>query len=113
MEGHCFCLEDTGELCDECFHSWGSRHGCITEPSSPPVPPTQPLSDDDEEMADAADDGAEAPSLEADLPEGEPDDLASSTSHSRSFVPPKRVPVTYKTRDPYGEYLKKQKTAGK
>lgn len=109
MEGHCFCLEETGELCDECFGSWTGRHGCITEPTSPPLTPTQPLSDDDEEMADAAVDGAQASPLEADFSPRDAELLASSAAAGGPFRAPARVP-SYKSRDPYGDYLKKQKT---
>lgn len=109
MEGHCFCLEDTGELCDGCLFEWTGRHGCITEPTSPPLTPTQPVSD--EEMADAADYEEEASALEADHPSGDVDVLASAASVSNAYVPPRRVASVRK--DPYGEYLKKQKTAGK
>lgn len=109
MMNECFCLDETGELCDGCFDSWASRHGCAEASSTPPAPPDS-LGQYDEDPVD--DDPREHGSCDMDLEPEQPcirplmrtpaeagRTLAASVS--RNFVPP---------RDAYGDYLKRAKT---
>lgn len=118
MEGHCFCLEENGELCDSCFNSWGSRYKCFEvdasgRPVSEPCPPTQPVESDDE-MEDVDYDEEQGSYLESQSPaEEELQPVASMSEAYRpppaAFVSPRRVAT--EASDPYGEYLKRMKTA--
>jgi len=127
MEG-CTCLEEYGELCDGCFNSWGGRFKCfevnefgrpVLDPE-PELPPTQPMSDDEDqdEPVDESQ-GDDLESLAASTSELRP--VASVSQAYRSPYPAawstddqtlagtRRVGIARD--DPYGEYLKRMKTS--
>lgn len=112
---YCPCLDEFGELCDLCFNGFTQQHKLVElgpdgRPlfDSPPVPPRDVCSD--EEMEDLEFEDGSGEELDVQSPEL----TRSVASVSRGFRGHQydddvREPVS----DPYGEYLKRQKVAGK
>jgi len=106
MEGHCFCLEESGELCDDCFNSWSGRFKCceVDQYGRPvldcgPGPQVEELS------------GSEDPDEPMDEDEADGYGEAEPRSQVESVSPVQSVSNAFRDAgqgaDPYGEYLKR------